>query len=287
MRALTIALLAALGLIAAGCGGSSSSSSMTPLELVSQAVSKTTKADSAKFHMELTETVGPIGPLTVTADGVSDNTTHSAKMTMDLSSVAQLAGTGAGQPSDWKGDVILDGTDVNNVVEYMRLPAFAKLIPGAKPWLKIDLNSLTKGQGIDFSQFLQTAGSQDPTQALQMLQSVGDVKEVGKEQVGGVDTTKYSGTLDPQKLAKKFGGTNSLGAVFKQMGTKSIPVTVWVDGDGYVRKVDERISAQVPSTGTLDLKIAAEMSDFGTTVDVTPPPADQTSDLNALMKKKK
>jgi hypothetical protein len=286
MRAVALTFLASLALVAAGCGGSSSSSSSTPLELVSQAVSKTTKANSAKFHMTLIETIGPVGPLTVTADGVSDNTTHSAKMTMDLSSVAQMAGAAAGDPSDWKGDVIVDGTDAKNVVEYMRLPAFAKLIPGAKAWLKLDLNSLTKGQGLDFSQFLQTAGSQDPTQALQMLQSVGDVKEVGKEQVGGVDTTKYSGTLDPQKLARKFGGANSLGSVFKQMGTKTIPVTVWIDGDGYVRKLDESITAQVPGSGTLDLKIAAELSDFGTTVDVTPPPADQTTDLAALMKNK-
>lgn len=286
MRAIATTVLAVVALVAAGCGGSSSSSSATPLELVSQAVSKTTKAESAKFHMTLTETIGPVGPLTITADGVSDNTTRSAKMTMDLSSVAQLAGGAAGDPGDWKGDVIVDGTDAKNVVEYMRLPAFAKLIPAAKTWLKLDLNALTKGQGLDFSQFLQTAGSQDPTQALQMLQSVGNVKEVGKEQLAGVDTTKYSGTLDPQKLAKKLGGTSGFGNVFKQMGTKSIPVTVWVDADGYVRKLNESITAQVPGTGTLDLKIAAEMSDFGTTVDVTPPPADQTTDLNALMKKK-
>jgi hypothetical protein len=286
MRAAAVVLLAALAFAAAGCGGSSSSSSsMTPLELVSQAVSKTSKTDSAKFHMELTETVGPLGPLEVTADGVSDNTTHSARMTMDLSSVAQFVGGGAGDPNDWKGEVIVDGTNAKDVVEYMHLPAFSKLIPNAKPWLKIDLNALTKTQGLDFSQLLQTAGSQDPSQALQMLQSVGDVKEVGQEQIDGVDTTKYSGTLDPEKLAKKF-GTSGFGQVFGRLGTKTIPVTVWIDGDGYVRKLDESVTAQVPGTGTLDLKIAAQLSDFGATVDVTPPPADQTSDLAQLMKKK-
>jgi LppX_LprAFG lipoprotein len=287
MRLAAFGLLAAFALFAAGCGGgsSSSSSSMTPLELVSQAVSKTTNADSAKFHMQLTETVGPVGPLTITADGVSDNTTHSARMTMDMASVAQLVGGGAGDPKDWTGEVIVDGTNAKAVVEYMHLPAFSKLIPGAKQWLKIDVNALTKNQGIDFSQFLQTAGGQDPTKALQMLQSVGDVKEVGKEQVDGVDTTKYSGTLDPQKLAQKL-DAGTFGQVFKRMGTKAIPVSVWIDGDGYVRKLEESMSAQMPGAGTMDLKIAAQMSDFGTTVDVTPPPADQTTDLADLMKKK-
>jgi hypothetical protein len=285
MRVVALTLLAALALLAAGCGGSSSNSSMTPLELVSQAVSKTTKTDSSKFQMRLTETVGPVGPITVTGSGAVDNSTHSAQMTMDMSSIAQLAGGGAANPADWKGDVVVDGTNVKDIVEYMRLPAFSKLIPGAKPWLKIDLNDLNKAKGVDFSQLLQSAGSQDPTQTLQMLQSVGDVKEVGKEQVGGVDTTKYAGTLDPQKLAAKF-ATAGMAKVFKQMGTKAIPVSVWVDGDGYVRKLAESFSSQVPGTGTLDMKIEMEMSDFGTAVDVTTPPADQTTDLAALMKKK-
>jgi len=69
------------------------------------------------------------------------------------------------------------------------------------------------------------------------------------------------------------------------MGTKAIPVTVWLDADGYVRKLEESLSAQVPGTGTVDLKIAAHLSDFGTPVSVTPPAADETTDLATLMKK--
>jgi LppX/LprAFG-like lipoprotein len=283
MRAAAVGVLAALALVAAGCGGSSSSS-MTPLELVSQAVSKTTKADSAKFQMQVTETMGPIGPITVNASGTSDQSSHSANMTMDLSSIAQLIGKGAGNPDDWKGDVIVDGSNPKAVVEYMRLPAFAKLVPGAKPWVKLNLNEVAKSNSFDFSQLLQTAGIQDPTQALQMIQSVGDVQKVGTEQLDGVDTTKYSGTIDPQKLAAKF-GNGRLGQVFQAMGTKAIPITVWVDGDGYVRKLEESLTAQVPGTGTMDMKIGLQMSDFGAKVDVTPPPADQTTDLGALTKK--
>lgn len=287
MRAAAIGLLAALAFAAAGCGGSSSTgeSSMTPVELVSQAVSKTTKADSAKFDMRLTETVGPIGPLDITASGATDTSSHSANMTMDMSAIASLMGAGAAAgANDWKGDVIVDGSDPKAVVEYMRLPALSKLIPGAKEWLKVDLNQLSKSQSAGLSQLFQTAGVQDPSRILQMIQSVGSVQEVGKEQVDGVDTTKYSGTIDPQKVAKKF-GSGQLGKVFTAMGTKAIPVSLWVDGDNYVRKLEERLSAQVPGTGTMDMKIALQMSDFGTKVDVTAPPADQTTDLGALIKR--
>jgi hypothetical protein len=150
--------------------------------------------------------------------------------------------------------------------------------------VKVDLNEVAKSNAFNFSQFLQTAGVQDPTQVLQMIESVGNVQKVGTEQIDGVDTTKYSGTIDPQKLAAKF-GNGDLGKVFKAMGTNAIPITVWVDGDGYVRKLEESLSAQIPGSGTMDMKLGLQMSDFGTKVDVSPPPADQTTDLGAKLNK--
>jgi hypothetical protein len=276
-----ITLLAVLALVAAGCGGGSKKA--TPLELVSQAVSKTSGQNSAKFQLTVTETAGPVGPLTITGSGVSDNTTHSANMTLDLSAIAQLAGGATGTtsaPDAWKADVILDGTNVNDVVEYMKLPALSKLVPGGKPWLKIDVSKLAGARGIDFSQLLQAAGNQDPTQALQMIQSVGNVQQVGSAQIDGVDTTEYSGTIDPQKVAAKLGTSMKL-------GTKPIPVTVWIDGQGYVRKFEETLTTQNAQVGTIDVKTSVELSDFGTTADVTPPPADQTTDLTQLIANKK
>jgi hypothetical protein len=276
MRTAAVMLVAATAFVAAGCGGSGKQSA-TPLELVSQAV-KTTTGNNAKFHMAISETIAG-APFSITADGASDATTRSAQMTMDLSSVAQLAGQN-GSAADWKADVILDGTNAADVVEYMRLPALSKVIPGGKPWVKIDLSKLASLKGVNFSQLLQTAGQQDPTQALQVLQSIGDVKEVGSDQVDGVDTTHYAGTIDPQKAAAKYAG-NAVGSMLKQAGTKPIPIDVWVDGDGYVRKVVESMNV-----ATVAVKVEATMSDFGTKVDVTPPPADQTIDLAALLKNK-
>lgn len=285
-RAVGIALLAALALVAAGCGGtsSSSSSSSTPLELVSQAVSKTTTAESAQVRMTISETIGGLGPLDITAGGVVDNTTHSARMTMDMSPIAALAGSAAGDPDAWKGDVIAIGSK-DDVVEYMHIPAFSKLIPGAKPWIKFDLNELGKQSGVNFSQLLQSTGTQDPTQALAVLKSVGDVKEVGSAQVAGVDTTEYAGTLDAQKIAKKY-GDNGFGKLFEQTGLKSVPVRVWVDGDGYVRKLQESFSMTVPGAGAMDMKLSYELSDFGGAVVIEAPPADQVTDLLELIKKK-
>ena len=285
MRVVATTLLAALALVAAGCGGGGKSTA-TPLELVSQATSKTTKATSAKVHMTITETVGPIGPLEIGVDGVVDNSKHSGDMTIDMSSIAQLAGGAAGSANAWKGEVVVDGSDLSHVVEYMRLPVFSKLLPTAKPWLKVDLSELGKLKGIDFGQLIQSAGTQDPSQALQALEAIANVKEVGTAQIDGVDTTEYAGTLDPQKVAALLPKTAGLGKVFKQLGSTPIPVSAWIDGDGYIRKFEESFSMNAPNAGRMDMKLAATFSDFGTPVTVTIPPADQTTDIVQLIKKK-
>ena len=286
MRAAALTLLTALALVAAGCGSGGKSSSITPLERVSQATSKTTKVTSAKVHMTVTETVGPVGPLEIGVDGVVDNAKHSGDMTIDMSSIAQIAGSAAGNADAWKGEVVVDGSDLSHVVEYMKLPVFSTLLPSAKPWLKLDLSELGKLKGVNFGQLLQSAGTQDPSQALQALQAIANVKEVGTAQIDGVDTTEYSGTVDPQKVAALLPKRAGLGQVFKQLGMTPIPVTAWIDADGYVRKFEESFSMTTKNAGRMDMKLAASFSDFGTPVSITIPPADQTTDIVQLIKKK-
>jgi hypothetical protein len=59
-------------------------------------------------------------------------------------------------------------------------------------------------------------------------------------------------------------------------------VDVWIGDDGLVRKLtlDESLSAQGHSA---DVKLDLELSDYGTAVNVTAPPADQTLDLTSLL----
>ena len=262
-RALLLLALGGVCLSASACGGA------VALDPVASAATKTSKVESEKFHIDMTETLGKGGPLQVSADGVADNATHSLQMTMDLSSIAKLSGSQFGTADQWKADLQLDGT-----VMYMRLPVLSQVLPGAKPWLKLDLQTLGSKAGVNFSQILQQAESQDPTQALQMLESVGDVQKVGTAQVGGVDTTEYSGTIDPQKVIAKFPGTG-LEKYSKQLGTQQIPVQVWIGGDGLVRKLHESFAV-----GASSLDMTFSLSDFGTPVTVTPPPADQVTDLS-------
>jgi hypothetical protein len=272
-RGLTVCALVGVSLATAACGGGAANA----LQSVASAASKTAGTQSAKFHMDVSETVGPIGPLHFSADGASDNTTHSADMTMDLSSIASLVGSQAGNPDQWKAHVILDGSGSSPIL-YMQLPALDKYLNG-KTWMKADLAALAQKAGVDLGQLLQQAGSQDPTKALQMLESVGNVSKAGTATIDGVDTTEYSGTIDVQKAAAALGP--EVEKVLAQSSITTIPVDVWIGSDGLVRRMHDTISyTENGMQATTDLTL--DLTDFGTQVTVTPPPADQTVDVSTL-----
>jgi predicted small secreted protein len=267
-RGLVICALAAAALTTAACGGGTANVGQD----VAKAATKTAAAQSAKFHIDLTETVGPIGPLHFTADGVADSAGGSADMTMDLSPAASLLGATA-NPGQWQAHFIFD-----NGVFYLHLPALDQYLNG-KTWVKADLNALAQKAGVNLQQLLQMAGSQDPTKALQLLQSVGDVKEVGSAKLDGVDTTEYGGTVDVQKVAQLLGG--NLARQLGQAKVATIPIEVWIDSNGLVRQVHETYSYAVSGTrATTDL--TESLSDFGVQTSITPPPADQTVDVAQL-----
>jgi len=269
-RGLLICAIAAASLATAACGGGAANA----LQSVASAAEKTAGTDSVRFHMQLSESMGPIGPLMFTADGLSDNTAKTAEMTMDLSSVAAFAGSQAGSPDQWKAHFILD-----DGIFYMQLPALDRYLNG-KTWVKADLNAIAKEHGFDLSQLLQQARNQDPTKALQAIESVGSVTKVGTATIDGVNTTEYSGTIDVKKAAAALGPAYS--KLLAQAKLTSIPVDVWVGDDGLVRRFHENFVYPLPGAGQLTTDLTMDLSDFGVQTNIQPPPADQTTDIGAL-----
>ena len=95
------------------------------------------------------------------------------------------------------------------------------------------------------------------------------MKKVGKESIKGVDTTHYRATVDLAQAAAKSHGASrdSINRVRRLSGVKKLPVDVWVDGEGYLRKVawSEHTS---PSTAA---KVTMLLHDFGSPVTIEPP----------------
>jgi hypothetical protein len=258
-RAAVVVAVVVLPLLAA-CGSSGSSSSarehMTPIAYVKSSAAKTAQAKSE--HAALDGTVDVAGQAaTVSGEGDFDNTTHQGSMHVDFN-VAGLTGA---------IDEVLDGTTI-----YMKSPLFADGLPKGKTWLKLDLAKVGASKGIDFSALL----SQNPAQALAQLESSGSVKKVGDETIDGVETTHYTGRIDPKKLPQ--------GAKIQALtGAKYAPYDLWIGkDDGYVRRM--RLGYSLLPAGATKreaIEMTMNFSDFGKPVSVSVPSADDSYDATS------
>jgi hypothetical protein len=221
----------------------------------------TVKAGSARFSL-----TGSIKGTKFTGDGFLDLKQRRGKINVNLPG-------GIGTIEE-----IIQGTTF-----YIHVPESAQgRIPGHKPWLKVDLNKAASAQGLNLGA-LQSTSSNDPSQTLQQLRGVADVRKIGTDTVRGETATHYSAVIDLRRAANRAPAAQraeakrSINRLIQLLGRSTIPVQVWLDSQG--RLVREFISLPLPQG---DVKTTIELYDFGASEDVSPPPADQTADLSTL-----
>lgn len=250
-----LATLAALALLAAGCGGGGDSAS--PAD-IAQAAKKTSSTGSFEADFGISGQ-----GLSGSGSGVFDN---GEKPAGQLSMTVKAAGQEIPVETVVTGDVF-----------YMRSPAFARTIGRGKQWIKLDLAKLARQRGVDLGGLLNA--SPTPNNALAYLQGADRVDKVGDEQVSGTDTTHYRVRVDVRKAAEKARGParSSLQGV-RAAGVRELPMDVWVDSNGYIRKVsyEEHAGRQQAA------KVAMRLHDFGARVSIEPPPSDSVFDLTRL-----
>jgi hypothetical protein len=278
-RMLAVALAAS---IAAGCGqGSASSNSAPPAsngkasaKTLLAAATATSNTGSARFTMQLSMPTA-YGQATMHGTG---ETTFASPPHLTLNMLVQMPQMGTPVRASERAI----GTTI-----YMKMPFLTADIPGGKPWLKLDLEAAGKTQGMDFGS-LMNSGSQNPATILAFLQGVSsNVQNQGTETIDGVQTTHYHATVSPQRmlarLAKKDPkAVSTYRKALSLTGMGDEPVDVWVDGGGLLRR--ETLHADMPAlNGSMDFTM--DLSDFGVAVNVTAPPASQTTDLLQLLKR--
>src|SRR6266536_1885631 len=243
------------GLVLVGCANPERlDRTTTPedsLARVQGAAAKVTEARSARLSMTMRTTFAgeQVAASTATTEGVYDYAAHKGQMDTTI-----------------------------------KTPAGVPLIPEEhhKPWAKLDLPKELAGQN-PLSPGLgpipdDTGG--DPTQALSYLKSAtSKVERVGSEQVRGTPTTRYAVTFDAAKVAAQSperlqGFVEDAGLAFPK------PADVWIDEQGRLRKIHYAVTLKVPegmeATATqMTIETTQELFDFGVTVKVTPPPANQ------------
>jgi hypothetical protein len=158
---------------------------------------------------------------------------------------------------------------LDDTVLYMRFPVLAGGGSG-KPWLKMDLENLSRQAGTPLEQFGQLSQG-DPTQTLKYLRAAGDFEALGSDRVRGIETTHYKGTIDLRKVLGEVDGPQQeqLERLLDQSGVSTVPAEAWIDGEGYLRKLTA-------------LGLTMELYDFGAPVALDLPSEDEVTDLTEL-----
>jgi hypothetical protein len=276
-----VAAFAVVVFAAAGCGSGEAFTSRD----VGKAIDTTRAAGTAKIELAV-QLDGVEGAPAAAADGIV------SKGAIDFDSgngSLALDAKAAGLPG---GEIELRFVDETIFVQ---LPAlFAGATGGGGQWIAITPEAIEKASGTaaNLAQF----GSFDPSNQLELLRSVAEpLRSDGGADVRGQKATKYVGDVDLAKvidtrsaIKSNIGGNE---ATREKLAGIKIPVAVFVDDENRIVRYTAQIdlgAVSRASGGTTSGKAAIEVDffDFGTAVDVAPPPADQVTDgaslLNAL-----
>jgi hypothetical protein len=258
------------------CGDESPTSSNDAVRTLAAASEKTLEEQSSKVSVSVSvgSSDGSLSQGGYRAEGAFDYSSNKGHMSVDLGKLPVAAGSDAGRVN-----VVFDES-----VIYMKLPALQESVPTSKPWVRIDVKEMQRQSG-GTSQF-NAFGQADPSQYLQFLQGAGKVEELGSETVRDVETTRYKAVVDLNEAVKKAPAEtrDMLTRAIRASGSKSVPVNAWIDSDGLLRRV--RYSyGDSDQTGGMSSSITVDFYDFGTAVEVRPPPEDQVTDLADILEK--
>lgn len=287
---LALAALVAGTTMLVGCGATQATAPV--LNDLTQVADRTQDAESASFSLSIDQSLAAQA-FTFSAEGAVDGKSDSARMSIDLSSLAELVAKmgqafgapkgalqGLPDPDSWKVDLIRTGATV-----YVSSPLLAKALPSGKTWVSGDLQKLGVENGLDLGQM---GAATDPRDLVDLLRTAsGGLDTVGTETLRGVETTHYRATLDPDEIAKLAGAggkghlADELAGEIEKSGLQSVPIDVWVDSESRLRRLDAEIAAE-PGGMQSSTKLSLELYDYGAPVDVTAPPAASVATIDEL-----
>lgn len=277
-RGLLLLPLLALLLLPTACG--SSDAEVLDLDPVASAATLTSDAGSARTAFAMTMKAQG-RTMKLGGQGAFDFDDARGTITMEASS---LLPTGSG---DGRFELRMLGSML-----YLRLPAgLGGLgLPGSKPWIGIDIEKTLDAVGL--AGIDPTSLQQDPTQTLRLLRaSSTSVQQAGTARIRGVATTRYTAKLDLRKSIEATGDELGLSEkeraqlrraaeqMSTQAGLKTIPVEVFVDREGLLRRMRMTMKSTLASA-PFALTQTTDFYDFGVEVDVEAPPESQVTDLS-------
>ncbi|CAM5254226.1 putative lipoprotein [Streptomyces spiroverticillatus] len=242
---------------------------------------KTAEAKSAKVKMSMSMPASVQGGGTMEMSGTLGWDPTVLDMTMKPTGA--LAPKGGDKGPDRIRMIMRDN------VMYMDLGAKAAAEMDGKRWMKMDLNEAAKaGGGAGALTGGMDNANQDPSRQIGMLLESPNLQHVGAENVGGVATQHYKGTLTVAEMLKTNKDADrqltgkereELLANMNKAGIKGYDTDVWVDDKGYPAKM---VVGMDSAKGRVNITMT--YTDYGTKASVEVPPADQTLDFVKKLK---
>ena len=271
-----LASLAASSALLAACADGPAPTPVNPRDAVLNAMVAVYEAGS--FHQSLDMSMSAAGQsLSISAEADVDNENQKIAMTMDL---GMLGG---------KMQMVVDGG-----VVYMRSPVFEN---AGTEWVSMDPSKMDPAAAAQFGGF--GAGTTDPSAFVGLFAGVFDVKASGEQELKGVPTTRYVGTIDLKKVLAGFSnvvGKDADAATRKQLQValeqfaslgidEKIPFEIWIDQEGLPRR--QRITMDfgdlVPGAEEASMEMTVDFSDFGKAVDIKIPRPSEVTDVTETL----
>jgi LppX_LprAFG lipoprotein len=253
-----------------------------------QAVKQTTEASTMALGVSITIDMSLLGKAargTITGYGISDRQNKSTAFSMDMGSFIKSLAEASGEPippkfndpAIFKMAVISIGSKA-----YLNYPLINNVggSPKNKPWILVDTTKL----GLDAGSVAASQGA-DPKQGLDMLMGLSSTAtNLGPETLDGVPTTRYSSAMSVEALKKNLSPAQA-SAVSKLMGVNpSMPVTVWVDAQNRVRRLDATFTVDQSGTKMI-MQSTYTFSRFNEPVTISAPPETEVDSTSPVIER--
>ncbi|MCG5217123.1 LolA-like protein [Streptosporangium soli] len=157
---------------------------------------------------------------------------------------------------------------------YVKLEALKTLVGATKPWIKASVSDLDGSGQSEAKEMLGRVQQFDLAGAVKMVTTSTDVKSVGTESVGGVDTTHYSGTFPVKEALSQLDPEERERAGSDLSEVKDMKFDLWADAQNLPRKITMSGEAERGSfNATMMFK------GFNEPVEIAAPPAAEVGEL--------
>jgi hypothetical protein len=246
---LAVVVVAVVVIFAAAQGGGSGSG---PLDAIAKAAEVTQREPGGRA----------VFSAVVDSTTSSEGFTETGSLIFDESGMARgvVAVKGHTTGKEVKGLVIGKGT-----TSYTSSEAFDSL-PEGKKWMEVEVKAGASAAGSSGD------AASSPKEGLTLLEAVEGAEEVGKEDIRGVPTTHYRGTLPtPEEV---FG---------VKVHVSELRTDVWIDAQDRVRRMQLNYTTAVPGdeAATTDTTMTIDYVSFGRVPKITLPNPDEVFNATA------